>query len=97
MSDSEASSAPARPSDTAFEKTLNEQTDILVDENKATVNSIRTAAEKALGLESGFFKTDAEWKARSKEIINKQVVCLVDTQVHNSLAKLATGEEQRRA
>lgn len=34
-----------------------------------TVNKARAAAEEELGLDEGFFKNDAAWKAKSKEVI----------------------------
>ncbi len=40
-----------------------------------TVKRVRRAAEEELGLEEGFFKTDEEWKERSKDFISGQVVC----------------------
>ena len=39
-----------------------------------TVKRVRTAAEEQLGLEEGFFKTDEEWKERSKAFISGEVV-----------------------
>lgn len=38
-----------------------------------TINSARERAEKELGLPAGFFKNDAEWKAKSKAIVQAAV------------------------
>ena len=47
-----------------------------------TVKRVRRAAEEALGLDEGFFKTDLEWKDRSKEIISAEVVgCFLNLRV----------------
>lgn len=41
--------------------------------DELTVNLVRSLTEKRLGLEEGFFKSDA-WKAQSKRIIMETVV-----------------------
>ncbi|PWY92662.1 hypothetical protein BO70DRAFT_357806 [Aspergillus heteromorphus CBS 117.55] len=38
-----------------------------------TVKRVRQAAEKAINLEEGFYKTQGNWKSRSEEIIKDQV------------------------
>lgn len=42
---------------------------------ESSPNALRAHAEKELGLEDGFFK-NGDWKARSKEIIQDQFVCI---------------------
>lgn len=83
MSDSEQSdserSAPERPSDEKLEKALrNTVANIFKTGNleELTVKRVRLATEKALGLEEGFFRADANWKAKSDEIIKNEVVCV---------------------
>ena len=39
-----------------------------------TVKRVRTAAEKNLGLDDGFFK-ESQWKDKSKAIIENEAVC----------------------
>ena len=39
-----------------------------------TVKRVRQAVEVELGLEEGFFKTDLEWRDRSKNLICAEVV-----------------------
>ncbi|CAK1367366.1 hypothetical protein CB0940_10658 [Cercospora beticola] len=73
MSDSELSTAAARPSDDQIEACLKRVTRIGMKEDAFTVNKARIAAEQELGLEAGFFKHDPTWKARSKEIVELAV------------------------
>ena len=73
MSDSEA----ARPSEAVISRKLR---DLVITIHKTgptddlTVKRIRTRAEKELGLEEGFFKTDPSWKQKSQEQIWDAVV-----------------------
>ena len=73
MSDSE--SASSRPSNAVLERTLKKETKQAMKDEDASINIIRTAVEKALGLEAGFFKGHGTWKHKSKIIINEEVVC----------------------
>ncbi|KKY26917.1 putative transcriptional [Phaeomoniella chlamydospora] len=73
MSDSESEGALARPSDSIIEKLLREQTRFLKAKEGTSVNTIRTAAEKALKLDAGFLRNDAIWKSKSKDVINDEI------------------------
>lgn len=44
------------------------------DLNDLTVKRVRTAAEKSLDLEDGFYKNDPSWKEESRRIIQSEVV-----------------------
>ena len=44
-----------------------------------TVKNIRTSAEHDLDLEDGFFKGDASWNARSKDVIKSEVVFVLSS------------------
>lgn len=46
------------------------------DPANVTVKRARADAEAELGLDSGFFKEDDEWKERSKSIVGEAFVCL---------------------
>ncbi|RAH43683.1 putative transcriptional regulator [Aspergillus brunneoviolaceus CBS 621.78] len=78
-SESEPESAAGRPdipSDDALEQALRDTVaDIYKSGNleELTVKRVRLAAEKALKLDAGFFKTQGDWKARSEEVIRDQV------------------------
>lgn len=74
MSDSETENAFARPNDTVIERKLREQTVALLNKEGTSINSIRTAAEKVLKLPAGFFKDNVTWKAKSKAVVNDQIV-----------------------
>ncbi len=72
---SEASKTPAPP-DIELEQALRRA---VVKAQKDGVDGfslkyIRTAAETKLGLTPGFYKSDADWNQRSKDIINEQMV-----------------------
>jgi len=67
---------PKVPSDKALEKALEDAVLGIfnsAERDQLTVNYVRQVAEKKLGLEDGFFKTD-DWKARSKEVARQAVV-----------------------
>lgn len=70
----------SRPSDKQLAKALR---DVVADTFKSgnsdelTVKRMRLAAEKALGIEEGFFRADSVWKARSDQIIKDEVVSWV--------------------
>lgn len=70
----------APPDDSALEAELSAAVIELLktDRDALTVNVVRQKVEEKLGLESGFFKS-AEWKARSKELIEKTNVCPLAT------------------
>jgi hypothetical protein len=80
MSDSdlsEAMSSPA-PSDSTLEKQLRIEVGKRFKaktEDTMTVNQIRQAAEKSLGLDSGFYVGHSKWKAESKTIVLDEMVC----------------------
>lgn len=73
MSDAEG----ATPSEAAI---TNKLRDIVIAIHKSgktddlTVKRVRARAEKELGLDEGFFKTDASWKEKSQKTIVDAVV-----------------------
>ncbi|ERF72987.1 hypothetical protein EPUS_05068 [Endocarpon pusillum Z07020] len=77
MSDSDLSDAPRSasiPSYSELEQALRTQVrDALKagrgDDASITVSSMRKAAEEALGLDAGFYKSDEKWKGESKRIV----------------------------
>ncbi|KAK2759824.1 hypothetical protein FQN54_002558 [Arachnomyces sp. PD_36] len=78
MSDSDSgASAPAKlPSDKELTSGLREAVATIFKtgkEEELTVKRVRLAAEKALGLDQGFFRGDAKWKAKSDQIIRDEV------------------------
>lgn len=77
--ESEAESASGRPADDVLEKALRDAVTKVYNSGKMeelTVKRVRLAAEKALQLEEGFYKTQGDWKTRSEQIIKDQVVSL---------------------
>lgn len=67
-----------RPSNTVLESTLRRVVDELFrakNFEELTVQRVRLATEKSLGLEDEFFKTDRAWNKKSKTIITEAVVC----------------------
>lgn len=78
-SDSNQSAAASKPSDEALEKALRDAVAKIYRSGKMeelTVKRVRLAAERALGLEEGFFKGDSAWKSKSDQVIKDEVVCL---------------------
>ena len=77
MSDfeSDSLSTPANlPNDEEIESTLRLVVrDALKRDEEITVKRARGWAEEALGLHSGFFKDDAEWKTRSNDLIHAAI------------------------
>jgi hypothetical protein len=78
MSDSDLSEvmSPA-PSDSTLEKQLRVEVGKRFKagtEDTMTVNQIRQAAEKNLGLDSGFYVGHSKWKADSKTIVRDEMV-----------------------
>ncbi|GFN19732.1 hypothetical protein AtubIFM56815_001867 [Aspergillus tubingensis] len=74
--ESEAESASGRPADDVLEKALRDAVTKVYNSGKMeelTVKRVRLAAEKALQLEEGFYKTQGDWKTRSEQIIKDQV------------------------
>ncbi|GKZ23090.1 hypothetical protein AbraIFM66951_004841 [Aspergillus brasiliensis] len=74
--ESEAESASGRPTDGALEQALRDAVTKVYKSGKMeelTVKRVRLAAEKALQLEEGFYKTQGDWKTRSEQIIKDQV------------------------
>jgi hypothetical protein len=78
MSDSELSEAMSpTPSDSTLEKQIRTEVGKRFKDGTQetiTVNQIRQAAEKALGLDSGFYTAHSKWKAESKRIIHDDMV-----------------------
>lgn len=75
-SDSELSEPPTVPSEKVLTKGLRDAVAKIFKtgkEEELTVKRVRLAAETALGLEDGFFKS-AEWKDKSNQIIRDEVV-----------------------
>ena len=44
------------------------------DRENLTIKRVRTSVEELLGLGDGFFKNDNDWRDRSKEFIQEEVV-----------------------
>ena len=82
MSDSDLSDAPRSasiPSDSELEQALRRQVRNALEEGNGddasiTVSSMRKAAEEALGLDAGFYKSDEKWKEESKRIVHEAFV-----------------------
>lgn len=77
--ESEAESGSGRPADDVLRKALRDAVTKVYKSGKMeelTVKRVRLAAEKALQLEEGFYKTQGDWKTRSEQIIKDQVVSL---------------------
>lgn len=75
MSDSEA----GIPSEDAISRKLRDVVITIHQSGNAddlTVKRVRARAEKELGLDAGFFKTDAQWKQKSQDAIVDAVVCI---------------------
>jgi hypothetical protein len=89
MSDSEA----GRPSEASI---ANKLRDIVIDIHRTgksddlTVKRIRARAETELGLDEGFFKTDASWKQKSQDQIKDAVVCV--SSMNHCVSNSPTGE-----
>jgi hypothetical protein len=78
MSDSDLSEAmsPA-PSDSTLEKQLRIEVGKRFKagtEDTMTVNEVRQAAEKSLGLDMGFYVGHFKWKTESKTIVRDEMV-----------------------
>ncbi|GIJ87524.1 hypothetical protein Asppvi_006432 [Aspergillus pseudoviridinutans] len=68
--------ATSKPSDEALEKALRDAVAKIYQSGKLeelTVKRVRLAAERALGLEEGFFKGDSAWKSKSDQTIKDEV------------------------
>jgi len=78
MSDSGLSEAMSpTPSDSTLEKQLRIEVGKRFKagtEDTMTVNQIPQAAEKSLGLDTGFYVGHSKWKAESKTIIRDEIV-----------------------
>ncbi|RAL10792.1 putative transcriptional regulator [Aspergillus homomorphus CBS 101889] len=75
-SESESTSARAAVPSDALEQALRDTVAKIYKSGKLeelTVKRVRLAAENALKLEEGFFKSQGDWKARSEEVIRDQV------------------------
>ena len=76
---SESSLSDSRPDDAVLEQELRQivrQIYKAGNLEELTVKRVRTAAEKNLGLEDGFFK-ESQWKVKSKAIIEAEAVCAI--------------------
>lgn len=74
MSESELSTPANIPADIEIEQCLRRVVrDALKADEDITTNLARTRAEGELGLDTGFLKDNAEWKKKSKDIINTAV------------------------
>lgn len=65
------------PSDLALEKQLRGEVGKRFKDGtqaEMTLNQIRQAAEKKLGLETGFYVGHSKWKAESKRIVLDEMV-----------------------
>jgi len=60
--------------DETIESTLRKNVQQLYDTPDLTINRIRTAVEKKLGLETDYLKNDNSWSKRSKDIIKDAIV-----------------------
>ncbi|KAL3453470.1 hypothetical protein BJX65DRAFT_263990 [Aspergillus insuetus] len=73
---SDVPDVPSQPSDKQLEKALRDAVAKIYKTGRMeelTVKRVRLAAEKALQLEEGYFKTNGEWKARSEQAIKDEV------------------------
>ena len=64
--------------------------------SELTVKRVRLATENALGLEEGFFKGDANWKAKSDQIIKEEAVCVLRSH-YAGLKRIWIGENDSNA
>ncbi|PGH31188.1 hypothetical protein GX50_06020 [[Emmonsia] crescens] len=74
-SDSDSLSSTGIPSDDVLEKGLRDIVAGIFNKGnleELTVKRVRSATEKALSLEEGFYKNDEVWKARSDQIIKQE-------------------------
>jgi hypothetical protein len=82
LADSESGSEPYElntPSGKELERALCDAVAKIYNSGKMeelTVKRVRTAAEKELRLEEGFYKSNGDWKSRSDQIIKDEVVCI---------------------
>jgi hypothetical protein len=78
MSDSDLSEAMSpTPPDSTLEKQLRIEVGKRFKAGTVdtmTVNQIRQAAEKSLGLDNGFYVGHTKWKAESKTIVRDEMV-----------------------
>ncbi|RDW86753.1 putative transcriptional regulator [Aspergillus mulundensis] len=91
-SEHDLSDTSPQPSDKKLEQTLRETVATIFKTGKTedlTVKRVRLAAEKALQLEDGFFKSNGDWKAKSDRIIKDEVE-IQDAAAQNS----EVGEEE---
>ena len=65
------------PSDATLEQALRHFVQLVYKSGNLedlTIRRIRKSVEKHLSLQDDFFKTDAEWKDKSKSVIESEVV-----------------------
>ncbi|KAL6721186.1 hypothetical protein ACLMJK_000288 [Lecanora helva] len=92
---SESSLSEDTPSDATLEQALRQAVQLVYKSGNLedlTVKRIRKSAEKALGLPEDFFKSDADWKDKSKNVIQSEVNATPDPEAASSEAK---SKEQR--
>lgn len=76
MSDSSALS-DLQHDDVQLESALRSTVQRLLEDDQRdnlTIKRVRTSVEELLGLGEGFFKNDDDWKDRSREVIQEEVV-----------------------
>lgn len=74
---SESSLSSATPSHATLEQALRDTVQQVFQSgnlDELTIRRVRTATEKRLDLEDGFYKNDPMWKEESKTIIESEVV-----------------------
>ncbi|KAL8928463.1 MAG: hypothetical protein Q9208_001696 [Pyrenodesmia sp. 3 TL-2023] len=76
MSDSDGSSESMGISDARLEKALRDAVEktFKSDPEQLTVKRLRIKVEQELDLDDGFFKNNATWNTRSKEVIQSEVL-----------------------
>ena len=74
---SESSLSPTTPPDATLENALRNAVQLVYKSGNLenlTVKRIRNTVEKGLALQNEFFKYDSEWKNKSKDVIQSEVV-----------------------
>jgi len=88
------------PSDDILETALRDQVSAAKRADavhELTVNKVRAAVEEALDLNEGFFKSHVTWKDRSKDIIQRAVVCPYRpcSELHKLMHQAGRGRRER--
>lgn len=87
---------PGIPSNKVLESALEDAVRSIFDSDereRLSVNYVRQVAEKKLGLEDGFFKTE-DWKERSKEVAKNAVVSAGSSPSSHTVANLLPRQEK---